>query len=640
MKVLREDVKKAAGGLQLCAGQEAGVEAAIHAMHNVFDSAETDAVLLVDAENAFNSINRNALLHNTQYICPPIHIFVYNCYVIPARLFIIGGKEIKSCEGTTQGDPTAMATYALALVPLLQHLMESDPDYKPKMVAFADDLTGAGNLLQLHTWWNRLLNMGPKYGYFPKPSKSYLIVKDEKYEEACEIFAGSRINITTSGQRHLGAVIGSMEFKDEYVNNLVARWTSEMQVLSKIAEIQPQAAYAAYTHGFKSKFNYSLRTINNISAHMKPIEEVIRNEFIPAITGGVICSDLERKMLSFPTKLGGLGIDIVHEISDYEYEASRKVTQRLIKKVIDQDMNVEENNLEVKMTKTEINKERQERRQNNLSVLKESMSDKQRRVNEILQEHGSSNWLNVLPIEELNYSLSKNEFWDAVRLRYEWPIPNMPNLCSCSEKFNVQHAMSCKKGGFITMRHNDLRDMTADLLSEVCKDVEVEPVLHKLTGEEFKRKSVKREDESRLDISVKGFWVKGQKNFVDIRVFDPSAVRYKNQSIKRSYVSNEMEKKRHYNDRVLQVEHGSFSPLVFTVNGGMGNECKAFYSRLAGLLSTKRRLEKSTVVSWLRTKISFALLRSAIMCIRGSRSTRKTEQRLDDIELAENISKI
>ena len=101
-----------------------------------------------------------------------------------------------------------------------------------------------------------------------------------------------------------------------------------------------------------------------------------------------------------------------------------------------------------------------------------------------------------------------------------------------------------------------------------------------------------------------------------------------------------MEKKHHYNDRVLQVEHGSFSPLVFTVNGDMGNECKAFYSRLAGPLSTKRRLEKSTVVSWLRTKISFALLRSAIMCIRGSRSTRKTEQHLDDIELAENISKI
>ena len=101
--------------------------------------------------------------------------------------------------------------------------------------------------------------------------------------------------------------------------------------------------------------------------------------------------------------------------------------------------------------------------------------------------------------------------------------------------------------------------------------------------------------------------------------------------MKQCYLKNELEKKRQYNERVLQVEHGSFSPLVFNVNGGMGNECRAFYSRLADLLALK---------SWLKTKINFALLRSMLLCVRGSRSVKKTiDLALNEIEIAEKISK-
>ena len=108
MKVVKEDIKKAAGCSQLCAGQEAGCEVAIHAMHKIFEPNETEAILLVDAKNAFNSINRKALLHNIEYLCPVIATFLYNYYAISARLFIIGGKELRSREGGTQGNPTAI----------------------------------------------------------------------------------------------------------------------------------------------------------------------------------------------------------------------------------------------------------------------------------------------------------------------------------------------------------------------------------------------------------------------------------------------------------------------------------------------------------------------------------------------------
>ena len=82
MKVVKEDIKKGAGCLQLCTGQEAGYGATIHAMYRIFKSNETEAIPMVDAENVFNSMNRKALLHNIKYLCPVIATFLYNCYVI------------------------------------------------------------------------------------------------------------------------------------------------------------------------------------------------------------------------------------------------------------------------------------------------------------------------------------------------------------------------------------------------------------------------------------------------------------------------------------------------------------------------------------------------------------------------------
>ena len=70
MHIVNNDIQEAAGPLQLCAGQSAGVEAAVHAMRKFFAADETDAVLLIDADNAFNRANRKVVLHNIQYVCP------------------------------------------------------------------------------------------------------------------------------------------------------------------------------------------------------------------------------------------------------------------------------------------------------------------------------------------------------------------------------------------------------------------------------------------------------------------------------------------------------------------------------------------------------------------------------------------
>ena len=119
MYVAKKDVINSCSDIQMCSGRESGCEAAIHAMKEAYDSVDSECVLLVDAANAFNSLNRKATLHNIKILCPLLAIYVTNCYSQPARLFVIGGVELASHEGTTQGDPLGMAIYAIGLTPLL-----------------------------------------------------------------------------------------------------------------------------------------------------------------------------------------------------------------------------------------------------------------------------------------------------------------------------------------------------------------------------------------------------------------------------------------------------------------------------------------------------------------------------------------
>ena len=177
LRVVPEDIQEAAGPLQTCAGYEAGCEAAVHALNQMMESEETEALLLVDATNAFNTLNRQAALHNIQVICPVISTILNNTYKAPVRMFVAGGGEIASREGTTQGDPLAMAMYALAITPLIKRLKEQVPT--ASQVWFADDSSAAGRLVALRNWWQHLMILGPEFGYFPNAGKTTVVVKEE-----------------------------------------------------------------------------------------------------------------------------------------------------------------------------------------------------------------------------------------------------------------------------------------------------------------------------------------------------------------------------------------------------------------------------------------------------------------------------
>ena len=111
----------------------------------------------------------------------------------------------------------------------------------------------------------------------------------------------------------------------------------------------------------------------------------------------------------------------------------------------------------------------------------------------------------------------------------------------------------------------------------------------------------------------------GQMAFFDVRVFNPTAKRYVNQEILKTYEVNERERKL-YNERILQSEHESFTPLVMSATGGMGQECKKFYARLPEMISYKRGTSYSVVAAWVQRKFTFSLIKSIGMGLRGSRS--------------------
>ena len=89
---------------------------------------------------------------------------------------------------------------------------------------------------------------------------------------------------------------------------------------------------------------------------------------------------------------------------------------------------------------------------------------------------------------------------------YGWLPSGLPAHCVCGQGFSVNYAMNCPTGGHPTLRHNELRDFTAETLSEVCTDVCVEPSLQPLTGETFDYATANLEDGARVDVCAAGFW--------------------------------------------------------------------------------------------------------------------------------------
>ena len=151
--------------------------------------------------------------------------------------------------------------------------------------------------------------------------------------------------------------------------------------------------------------------------------------------------------------------------------------------------------------------------------------------------------------------------------------------------------------------------MTEDRLREVE---------HRMEGGE----GVKGEilgDEARMDITALGLWGRLQRAYLDVRVTNPTAPSNMKMPLEKLKRQHEREKKKAYGRRVREVEGGSFTPMVFTMMGGCGQECAKVLQRVGLMIATRTGEELSVVMAGMRAKIGFALIRGAILGLRGHR---------------------
>ena len=287
-------------------------------MQSLFHSSTTQAVLLADASNAFNSLNRHVSLHSLHFICPPLAVTLTNVYMEASSLFI-DGECLLSEEGTTQDDPLAMAMYryARSTVPSIRKL-----DGLSTQVWFADDAAASGSLVDLLAWWKQLSGLGPDYGYYVNASKSWLVIKEDYYDTACTLFTDTSLCITTEGHPYLG--VPSPEFKSIFLQEKVCQWQNDIIQLSNFASSQPHAAYSAMIHGLSSRWTCLTRTVCDLSSQLVPLEEAVRLRLLAKFCLHAP-NDSERTMFAMPIRLGGLGIFDPCKSSQDNYQFSTSV---------------------------------------------------------------------------------------------------------------------------------------------------------------------------------------------------------------------------------------------------------------------------------------------------------------------------
>ena len=264
--------------------------------------------------------------------------------------------------------------------------------------------------------------------------------------------------------------------------------------------------------------------------------------------------------------MGGMGIHDPTDTAITNYAASRKVCDRHVQLLLDQQQEYPEDMPQIQKQETEKIRQEKEAHQKALrAAIYSEASQQLKRQLDHMSRAGASSWLSARLLKESDLHLSKSDFRDLIRLRYLLPLENMPRTCVCGKDYTITHALTCATGGFIIKRHNDVRDYLAHVLNEVCADVSIEPHLVQVTEDETT--STNREDAARLDIAARDFWRPNQRAFFDIRAFNANAQLNISRNIEETLSHHERKKARQYGDRIVNVEHGSFTPSIFSMHG-------------------------------------------------------------------------
>ena len=269
-----------------------------------------------------------------------------------------------------------------------------------------------------------------------------------------------------------------------------------------------------------------------------------------------------------------------------------------------------------------IKKQKQEIQKMKLEAVKCNLNDKQRHAATLVSEKGATSWLAALPLKRYGFTLRMSEFRDGLALRYVWEPKNLPAECSCGESFTVAHSLHCGKGYTHMTWWNTwyVRKYNKRRLLWRRGGAETSEVRRGILPSNINQLALKMK---LVSISANGLWdSRFSRTYFDVKIFNP-LTKSCPKEVKEAYKYHETLKKLKYEQRILDVENSSFIPLVFACSGGAGPSASKVMSRLALKISEKGQDSCSDAIGYIRTQISFALLRCSMLCLRGSRSFRR-----------------
>jgi hypothetical protein len=169
----------------------------------------------------------------------------------------------------------------IGILPLTRKLKNPE---KWKQNWYADDSSCIATFDFLTEWLKLLISEGPKYGYFPEPEKSYLVVHPDFVEIAKEKFIDFKVNVVTS-HRFLGGFIGHDDDVNNWLNKKVDMWVKCVNKLASVAQHVPQAAFIAFTKSLQCEWTFIQRVMADAQHYFSPLWLAIQEHFLPNLLG-------------------------------------------------------------------------------------------------------------------------------------------------------------------------------------------------------------------------------------------------------------------------------------------------------------------------------------------------------------------
>ena len=376
------------------------------------------------------------------------------------------------------------------------------------------------------------------------------------------------MNVIT-GFKFIGGFIGSDCDTEKWIFEKVQKWVRCIHKIASVVKEYPHSAHAVFTKSLQHEWGYILRVVSGAELYFNPLREVIHNHFLPTLTSLDLNSD-EKELMCKPVRHVGMGIEDPVFNAPIAFERSQLSTKMLTEAIkMGQSINLTEyeNDIIAKKNQAQVLKDTQTL-QEVQDILQRFPCDQKSSIQRKLHSKCSS-WLTIVPTNDNGFSMSSNQFRDAISLRYGKQPTNLPSICDADgESFTVCHALNCKKGGLVTFRHNELRDLNIELVKSAGFTQTVKEPIVKETDKNG-------EGGLRADWSVRGFWEHQREALFDCRIFNADAISYVNIPITTLLENQRNEKKKQYNNAV-EDRRGTFTPFIATCDAILDVEAEHY----------------------------------------------------------------